>query len=758
MEGKVSQKVIPFSRDEEWLENERNTWRLMYCLYQNRISSQFLSEDGSRQQDDEAMDEPLRHLSEKKIVQHLYKNDNITRECQLVIDWLEQNASEQVREVACLQHFTDKTVAWENTLHQLQNYSRSIPYGSSRPIVTKLDPDASLREGNPLHDIDMEDEARLEKEVFMHIRCGHLEQAQSLCVHTGQEWRAAALEGWRLHHDPNYETPRGIDTVDKLPIEGNPNRDIWKLMAWQIADDKRMPVYTRATFAALCGYLPALVDVCQSWEDLLWAHFRVLVDIRVEKEIRESSVRQYAKLPDVYWKNEMGIEEVFSELAASKDTRIRDEAQKVAHKVQQYLIMDQVGTLMDEMEQWIKLHTKQKLQLLRFLSHLVIFLRLIGRAEKDHVGDAVLRAYVRELMQMRDPHLVAHYVATLPQEDQVTLYSEFLTDITGSDERELALTAAEVADLDIETITKTVVEKIRNRELCMELPDLQAELTAEDMMKVSALDWVIYYPSQRAEAMWQANAIICYFLAVNKLEAARKAFNKIPLDSIDLIMKQYQGRTDDSMLVEGLSVIHNLPTRVSSSIREYLCYKAYLDAEEGFSDWFQHYHHAKPTAPKLPPGDIPFTEKVAYDHRHNQYKSELERWKMAMQQQTKTVKSQLYNILMFPEGGWLVDCANSEAEDGDVDMDGEVSRHQKQLDDLRQLCIPKVVLLLHTVMHQMGEYAECIQLANLIVSEQHKLYKVFTKSKLGELLGRITESSLALLDQKRDPWGHPVSS
>jgi len=56
----------------------------------------------------------------------------------------------------------------------------------------------------------------------------------------------------------------------------------------------------------------------------------------------------------------------------------------------------------------------------------------------------------------------------------------------------------------------------------------------------------------------------------------------------------------------------------------------------------------------------------------------------------QTVKSQLYNILMFPEGGWLVDCANSEAEDGDVDMDGEVSRHQKQLDDLRQLCIPKV--------------------------------------------------------------------
>lgn len=91
----------------------------------------------------------------------------------------------------------------------------------------------------------------------------------------------------------------------------------------------------------------------------------------------------------------MDIEEVFSELAASKDTRIRNDALKMAHKVQQYLIMDQVGTLMDEMEQWIKLNTEHKLQSLRFLSHLVLFLRLIGRAEKYHIGDVVLRAYVK---------------------------------------------------------------------------------------------------------------------------------------------------------------------------------------------------------------------------------------------------------------------------------------------------------------------------------------------------------------------------
>jgi hypothetical protein len=40
-------------------------------------------------------------------------------------------------------------------LTSFQNQSTDIPYGSTRPIVSTLDPDAPLREGKPLHDIDM---------------------------------------------------------------------------------------------------------------------------------------------------------------------------------------------------------------------------------------------------------------------------------------------------------------------------------------------------------------------------------------------------------------------------------------------------------------------------------------------------------------------------------------------------------------------------------------------------------------------------
>lgn len=83
-----------------------------------------------------------------------------------------------------------------------------------------------------------------------------------------------------------------------------------------------------------------------------------------------------------------------------------------------------------------------------------------------------------------------------------------------------------------------------------------------------------------------------------------------------------------------VTMTNHLPIRASKSVREYLCYKAYLDAQESFNEWFTNFHHGKPA----PLGELSayatFTEKVAYDHKKALYKSELERWKTAMQRHT----------------------------------------------------------------------------------------------------------------------------
>lgn len=80
-------------------------------------------------------------------------------QCQLVIDWLEKCAADFKLEAGGpeIGHFTDKIVAWENTLLQLKmnrEKDSNIAYGASKNIVSRLDPDAPVRENRYLHDLD----------------------------------------------------------------------------------------------------------------------------------------------------------------------------------------------------------------------------------------------------------------------------------------------------------------------------------------------------------------------------------------------------------------------------------------------------------------------------------------------------------------------------------------------------------------------------------------------------------------------------
>lgn len=163
MQSKVENTEI--AKEETSLESERNTWRLIYCLYQNRIRSSNLS---STQMEHDASTNNG-YISEKNVIENFYKSESYIREYQLIIDWLEKNALDQADKHPSIELFTDKTVAWENTVHQLHNRNLGIAFTSLRPLVSSLDPDAPIREGRSLHDLDREDDARLEKRMFIEV-------------------------------------------------------------------------------------------------------------------------------------------------------------------------------------------------------------------------------------------------------------------------------------------------------------------------------------------------------------------------------------------------------------------------------------------------------------------------------------------------------------------------------------------------------------------------------------------------------------
>ncbi|XP_013100410.2 nuclear pore complex protein Nup107 [Stomoxys calcitrans] len=729
----------------EWLDLECKTWKLLYALYKDRILLQ---------SNDPGMDCDIPSLggSEKEIIAQLYNCNSTLREYQLIIDWLEA-CYEKKMTGPQVGHTTDRTVAWENTLFQLKK-QQQIAFGSGAEIVKSLDPDAPNREKKPLHALDEEDNMRLSRCIFEEIRQGRIDEAMSLCKYCGQTWRAAILEGWRLHEDPNYENYG--NAREKQPIEGNPRRDIWKKCAWMMANSKKFDEYTRAIAGAFCGHLESLKALfSNSWEDLLWAYLKVQVDIRVESEIRANCMKTYHAMPEEYWNSKMSLEQIFDELLVHNDAALRDFAQSKIGIIQKFLILDNIPELLQQIRRWIEddklLDNKDSVvssHMLRFLTHIVLFMRQIGRVDKEEIADRIIAAYVESLIPMKDAQLVAFYTAALPGKTQVTLYSKFLETIKETNCRQSALEEAMGAGLDIENITRYTVETIRQKEPTdMDLQQMQDEplqhgdISKFDEYKIKSLEWLTFLPSQRGELLWQGNAMIRCFLAENKLECVRAVYDIIPQDSLSHIVNIY-GSKD------------NFPCREDCSIKEYLGYKVYLAAIDSFNEWSRLYHN-RPKEPQLVNAGANFTERMASEHKEQVYRAELNRWNVSLEEQAKLCRDSLFNVLLFPEKGWLID-PDTPKDPADISPLIWENR-QIQLDKIRSICIPEITLLLHKVLHLSEDYQGCVKLADEIASENRELYKVYTKHKLAELLSKLAESSLELLNKKLDPWGFPVT-
>uniref|UniRef100_A0A8I3WHG6 Nuclear pore complex protein n=1 Tax=Callithrix jacchus TaxID=9483 RepID=A0A8I3WHG6_CALJA len=605
-------------------------------------------------------------------------------------------------------------------------------------VFAVTDPDAPIRQKMPLDDLDREDEVRLLKYLFTLIRAGMTEEAQRLCKRCGQAWRAATLEGWKLYHDPNVNGGAELE-----PVEGNPYRRIWKISCWRMAEDELFNRYERAIYAALSGNLKQLLPVCDTWEDTVWAYFRVMVDSLVEQEIQTSvaTLDETEELPREYLEVNWTLEKVFEELQATDKKRVLEENQEHYHIVQKFLILGDIDGLMDEFSRWLsKSRNNLPGHLLRFMTHLILFFRTLGLQTKEEVCIEVLKTYIQLLISEKHTNLIAFYTCHLPQDLAVAQYALFLESVTEFEQRHHCLELAKEADLDVATITKTVVENIRkkdNSEFSHHdlAPALDTGTTEEDRLKIDVIDWLVFDPAQRAEALKQGNAIMRKFLASKKHEAAKEVFVKIPQDSIAEIYNQWEEQGMESPL----------PAEDDNAIREHLCIRAYLEAHETFNEWFKHMNSV-PQKPTLIPQPT-FTEKVAHEHKEKKYEMDFGIWKGHLDALTADVKEKMYNVLLFVDGGWLVDVREDTEEDHE-------RTHQMVL--LRKLCLPMLCFLLHTILHSTGQYQECLQLADMVSSERHKLYLVFSKEELRKLLQKLRESSLMLLDQGFDPLGYEI--
>ncbi|KAM9327532.1 nuclear pore complex protein Nup107 [Pholidichthys leucotaenia] len=708
------------------LQQENATWRLIVSLYRDRVQLAL--------EDDIMTDMVVPSESEKVVVEHLFQRDAVIRQSQLVIDWLESIAKDQIGNFSDNIEYYAKNVCWENTLHTLKMRRKSGTLFTV-PLVTELDPDAPLRQQRPLADLDREDDARFLKNLFTLIRAGMTEEAQRLCKRCGQAWRAATLEGWKLYHDPN----RTSGSLELQPVEGNPHRGIWKACCWRMAEEEQLNRYEKAIYASLSGNLKPLLAVCESWEDCVWAYFRVMVDSLVEKELMSSGMahQEVETLPREYQEANWTMEKVFEELQASESKRVLDETKEHYHIIQKFIILGDLDGLLDEFSDWLMDSKPLPSHLLRFMAHLVLFFRSLGLALKEEVCVDVLKAYVSLLIRDKQTDLVASYVGQLPTDIATAQYAAFLETVTQPELRPRCLQLATDASLDVSAITKLVVETVRERDDAEFTHHSQTltGTTKEDLRKIDVIDWLLFDPAHRAEALKQSNAIMRKFLALQKHDVAKAVFSKVPEDSMREIYRQWSGSCQTPPL----------PAEDENAIREHLCIRAYLEAHEAFTEWFSH-SSSVPQKP-APVPEAKFTERVANEMKEKEYQTSLSAWSCRLDALTEDVKERIYNVLLFVDGGWMVDNRQDSEQD---------TERSHQMASLRSLCLPRLTFLLLSVLQSSSRHQEALRLADIISSDQHRLYQVFSKEELRRFLQKLRDSSLAPLDRGLDPLGYEL--
>lgn len=411
----------------------------------------------------------------------------------------------------------------------------------------------------------------------------------------------------------------------QYPIEGNPRRDLWKKLAWQMAENNSLNEYTRAYLGVFCGHLDSLKAILNaSWFDLLWAYLKVQIDIRVESELRQTSSKSYVEMPAKYWNNKMTIEEIFNDLSTRDNIRSVSEDKMTI--IRKYLILDDIQELMRNINQWLE-DLKNDGQMLRFISHVVLFMRQIGRLHAQHedIGNRVIKTYVEYLIrESSEAVLVAFYTAALPTNMQIELYAHFLEQINPIEERKLSLEEAHNNRLDVHKIVNHMVQTVCSAQSSGTAKELTGTISTHDEKKISALEWLTFHSDQFSDLLWFANALIRNFLGENKVESIRKIFRIIPQNVVQRIQESY-GSKD------------YIPAKVECSIFEYACYLLYVDALDSYNDWLRVFHN-KPKEPETLSPNAPFTERMANEHKKQTYLSEIECWRINLLERTSGKK------------------------------------------------------------------------------------------------------------------------
>ncbi|KAI0031297.1 nuclear pore protein 84/107 [Vararia minispora EC-137] len=492
--------------------------------------------------------------------------------------WTELAAvREWLQETAPQPHVLDASTGyWRLTLRRAEHRAR---FGVAGGASGRLDPDVETREGTKIAPEDAAEDRALLQTLFAYVRNGELDAAYELCVRANQPWRAASVRGALLFTWPALSTLPADREIGPAEWEGNRRRSLWLSTAVRAATNPTVPEPERVLYAALAPCYATqrvLSSACHTWEDHLWARTCVLI------EERRSALFQ--SLGGSFWERglaaldqepaeDLGEEDWAGEVAKALEDlssiTVQDglPADHPFHISQLYIIQNITGTLLNEFANQLEkkafdTSSPEYTSMTRFFAHLSLFLQMIDdkdAKESSLATQKILEAYLSVLESAGQRALIAIYAGALG-DNAVNRYALFLSSLdlsVNAETRRVTLADAAHHGLDItlvaaETAQLTIAQALKELEhsaLKGLLPDpsktSDAVTTESEERLRRSLEWTSFLEETDETALENANVILRYFLAIGKVEVARRVLREHQLKLPDAhrtpaLMEEFQ--------------------------------------------------------------------------------------------------------------------------------------------------------------------------------------------------------------------------
>ncbi|KAG0231751.1 Nucleoporin nup84 [Actinomortierella wolfii] len=695
---------------------ESQTWLLLSSIYR---SMEYVPTSMNRNQGQD-----ISKWSDKAIVEEL-QYEPAFRKLVAVKTWLEVTAGNFVNNV------------------QRKRYTRDAPL---------QDPDHVSREGQPAPLQHEQCEKQLARTLFECLRRGQFDQAKTACWDAGEIWRAESIDGGQLYSEPPHFDPA---TTTSQP-QGNRTRNLWKSSCYALATDPTTEAYERAVYGILCGDIDTVLPVCATWEDHAWARYNALIEYYIQKQLAQ--YQRQLPLPDLPFPSPRVQDPrgIFASLANSEISAIRETSKDLFKEIQISIIIGQTHVLISRLAERcrgsIEGASTLSPQTLRFMAHLVLFLR----SKNEHVpkddGDYFILGYVDHLIARKLYQFIPLYASFLPTTLQTKACASYLSKITGST-----------------ALRRELIQNIRKHNLCLHdilkattaraLQEAQTSKVAavdpvhnlkksinespseQEKAEFRALEWLTFDGPAFHDLLFGSNALMRKYLLEGRLYAAYAFSKTLPHDLVmsELVLQHH----------------YRQPTAVEAHSYEMLFYRGLFGARVAYEEWER-------ALANEPISIASAATKAAWKENVKELADKAKEAMMQLLEAPGLFKAR------FPSMVGEAAAARQGAADGNrgaQDKDNEITgsaeqqRRNQELDELRRLYIPELVFGLYRVLNDTSRlYPEFLpqvtdELVRLVAAPRNEgpeatICETMRQAKrLREFLELVRQATVELLRQ-----------